>query len=228
MDETAAGEIGDTRAIFVGRLIPVKRLERFFLALIMARRQHSALKGIIAGDGMARPRLEKMATNMCLSPESLTFLGQRNDVPALLRSAHMLVLCSDEEGFPNVLLEAMAARLPVITTPAGDASIVVENGVTGYVVPFNDVEAMARRMVQLARSPELCRQLGEAGRKRVEQHYSCEGLGDRLLAIYNDVAKQSRHPELLRMVRRSAFGGRGFVHETIASEGTTTQIRAEL
>src|SRR5258706_15129835 len=134
----------------------------------MARQEVLDLKGILIGDGPERPRLEALANKLGLLPDGLLFLGRRNDVPALLAQASMLVLSSDHEGFPNVLLEAMAARLPVITTPAGDAGLVVQEGITGYVLPFDDIDAMAERMVRLAKSPDLRHTLGEAGRRRVE------------------------------------------------------------
>lgn len=178
------------KAIFVGRLIPVKRLDRFLYALAKACQQHPALEGIVVGDGPGRKAMEKLATEIGLWPHKVTFLGQRGDVSALLSQSNMLVLCSDHEGFPNVVLEAMAERLPVITTPAGDADIIVQDGVTGYVVPFDDIDGMAERMVHLAKSPSLRRQLGEAGRRRVERSYSFEGLSDRLLSIYRRIAQQ--------------------------------------
>ncbi len=167
------------RVILVGRLFPVKRADRFLQTLVFARRKHPRLEGLIVGDGPERGRLERLALRTGLAAGGVRFLGQRTDVPTLLGQADLLVSCSDREGFPNVVLEAMAARLPVITTPAGDSGIVVQDGVTGYVVPFDDVPAMANRLVDLARSPDLRRRFGEAGRRRVEQHYAAAALGER-------------------------------------------------
>ena len=105
----------------------------------------------------------------------------------------MLVHCSEDEGLPNVVLEAMAARLPVITTPAGDAKIMVEDGHNGYVVPFDDITAMAERLVQLARKPSLKQAMGHVGRQQVERQYSYDRLADRLLSIYHRLLhEQSR------------------------------------
>jgi glycosyltransferase involved in cell wall biosynthesis len=115
----------------------------------------------------------------------------------------MLVVSSDHEGFPNVVLEAMAARLPVVTTPAGDAGVVVRDCVTGYVVPFNDTEAMASRMVQLAKSADLRRRFGAGGREQVEQHYSFENLADRILSIYRDIAAQQGKQKVLSILNGS-------------------------
>jgi glycosyltransferase involved in cell wall biosynthesis len=93
---------------------------------------------------------------------------------------------------PNVILEAMAAKLPIITTPAGDAGIAVEHGTTGYVVPFDDIDTLASYMVTLSSSAELRQKLGDAGRKRVEQFYSYDLLGTRLLDIYKEMENKYR------------------------------------
>jgi glycosyltransferase involved in cell wall biosynthesis len=175
------------------RLDPVKRVDRFLNVLSLARRSLPTLRGIIVGDGPDRSRLETVARDLGLLPDGVQFLGLRHDVPAILRHADVFVLTSEHEGFPNVLLEAMTARLPIVTTPAGDARRVVTDGVTGYVVPFADVGAMAQRVLELMQSPPLRRRLGEAGRLRAEQSFNYAGLADRLLATYRTIAEQQRH-----------------------------------
>ena len=201
----ALAETHQPVALAVGRLAPQKRLDRFLAALARARTSVPALKGVIAGDGPDRAALEQTAAALGLLPNGLAFLERRNDVPGLLKSAQLLVLSSDHEGFPNVILEAMAARLPVITTPAGESSLAVQDGITGYVVPFESVEQMAARMVQLAQSPSLRRQFGEAGRARVEQRYSFDNLADRLVAIYRRVALELNRPGLLQLLPTQAM-----------------------
>jgi glycosyltransferase involved in cell wall biosynthesis len=95
----------------------------------------------------------------------------------------------------------MAAGLPVITTPAGDAGVVVQDGITGYVVPFDDIAGMAARVISLAIEPELALRLGAAGRQRVEQLYSFEGLAGRLLSIYRSIAEQQGNRRLRDVLR---------------------------
>jgi len=190
-------------AVFVARLVGFKRLDRFLRALSIAYQREPSLKGVVVGDGSERHAMEALAAELNLLPNVVTFLGQRSDVPVLLRQADMQVLTSDgDEGFPNAILEAMTASLPVITTPAGDAGFVVQDGLTGYVVPFDDVEGIADRMVRLAKSRDLCRQLGQAGRQRVEQLYSFEGLTDSLLGTYRTIAKRQGYPYILGMLSR--------------------------
>lgn len=171
-------------AILVGRLVGLKRVDRFLRAVGLAASEEPAVRGVVVGDGPERANLEQLAGELGLGPERVRFVGQRQDVPRLLGEADVLVHCSDDEGMPNVVLEAMAARLPVITTPAGDAKFLVQDGANGYVVPFDDTRAMAERLVRLAREPELRSTMGHEGRKRVEREYSFDRLAERLLAIY--------------------------------------------
>jgi len=74
---------------------------------------------------------------------------------------------------------------------------VVEDGISGYVVHFGDVEAMAGRMVRLAESPELRRRFGEAGRRRVEMEHSYDGLADRLITVYEAIAERQGRRDIL-------------------------------
>lgn len=179
-------------AAAVGSLHTCKRFDRFIAALALARRREPALAGVIAGsDFGTKAALQEQANSLGLTQDDLTFCGECDRVPALLARAAFLVLTSDYEGFPNVLLEAMAARLPIITTPAGDAGAVVQHGRTGYVVDWDDIEGMATRMVELAQSPSLRREFGEAGRRRAEQEYNYESLSDRLVAIFQKFARQA-------------------------------------
>ena len=157
-------------------------------ALNIACREAPKLLGIIIGDGPELANLQAFAQQRGLSEENLLFLGRRDDVPAILRRAQIFMLTSDHEGFPNVLLEAMAARLPVITTPAGDFGNIVQDGRTGYVVPFDNIDGLVKYMLRLAESAQLQKKLGQAGRARVEQIYDACGLAENLLSVYKHIA----------------------------------------
>ena len=174
--------------IVVCNLRPKKRVDRFLRALALARREVPGLTGMVVGDGPMRESLETEAGALGLLPGGISFVGHRNDIPALLRKAQIYLMPSELEGFPNVILEAMAASLPVITTPAGDAGRIVVNGITGYVDGFDDIEDIAEHMVSLCRSGEERARFGRAGRRRVEELYSFDVLGERLLAAYKGIA----------------------------------------
>jgi glycosyltransferase involved in cell wall biosynthesis len=184
----------------VGRLIPAKRFDRFITALASARQKTSAISGILIGDGPEMANLQAFARQKGLTNENIIFMGQRDDIPALLRHADIFMLTSDHEGFPNVLLEAMAARLPVITTPAGDANTVVQDGLTGYVVPYDDMVELVECFLRLAHSAQLRYQLGQEGRTRVEQFFAMDGLAEKLLSIYQTIAIQCHSHRLLKAI----------------------------
>jgi glycosyltransferase involved in cell wall biosynthesis len=200
-------EAGQTVVILVGQLIRAKRVDRFLEALTLARRSTPRLRGVVVGDGPERGALEALASRLGLTHDALDFRGMSNDIPSAMAGADMLALTSDHEGFPNVLLEAMAARLPVVTTPAGDAPSVVEDGVTGFVVPFDAVGELADRLVRLAESPALRCELGEAGYRRVMPRYSSVGLAARLFNVYRAAAVQTGRIGLLDRLPRDAGTG---------------------
>jgi glycosyltransferase involved in cell wall biosynthesis len=184
----------------VARHAPEKRLERFVAALARARRQLPSLSGVLIGSGPESGRLQGIACDLGLLPDGLRFLGHQPDVARPLHAADIFLLTSDHEGFPNAILEAMAARLPVITTDAGDAGLIVQHGVTGYVVPNDDISQMAECILRLARSPDLRAALGNAGRRRVEQLYSFNALPDLLLRTYHAVAEGAGRDKLVDLV----------------------------
>lgn len=173
----------DQTIMFVGRMIPVKRIDRALRAFAIAVRQIPNLQFILVGDGPEKANLEQLARELNIQ-QQVHFLGNRSDIPVLLRYAAILVLCSDQEGFPNVILEAMAARLPVVSTPVGDVPQVVIDGETGYITDYDDHEQMAAAFIRLIQQPSLRIAFGQKARKHVEQVYSNQVLGSLLLEIY--------------------------------------------
>jgi glycosyltransferase involved in cell wall biosynthesis len=192
--------------ICVSRLLPSKRLDVFIRALAAARSQCKNVRGVIVGYGPEAVNLRRLAANLGLLPDALKFLGFRLDVAALLQQSSVFVFCSESEGTPNVILEAMAAGLPVVTTPAGDAADVVGSAGAGYVVPFGDVEATAAAVTQLAEAPALRFNLGNAGRDYIARNRASSNLGPRLLKMYAEIARNSSREELLKRVVQCAEG----------------------
>ena len=187
-------------ATFVGRLIASKRLDLFLRALAATREAAVPLRGLVIGDGPELAPGRTLAAELGLAPEDCAFLGQRPDLPELLADADMLVLCSEDEGLPNVVLEAMAAGLPVVSTPAGDAETIVQSEVNGFIVPFGNVSSLAAAMARLASSPRLRVAMGAAGRDLVRRRFSLDDLPARLFAIYRAVAKREGDAGLLALL----------------------------
>jgi glycosyltransferase involved in cell wall biosynthesis len=207
--EPAARSAGPANGLVVlalARLVRPKRLDYFLAAVARARTEEPAIRAVVAGEGIELDALRRAAAALGLLPEGVTFVGRQADVSAVLAAADVLLLTSDHEGFPNAILEAMAAGLPVVTTPAGDASVVVEHGRTGFVTPHGAIDAMAARLIELARSPDLRRQLGNAGRERVAREYAPEGLSRRLLTAYGALARRQGRAGVARRLERILLG----------------------
>jgi glycosyltransferase involved in cell wall biosynthesis len=190
-------------ATALGSLLECKRFDRFLEALAQAKVRVPELLGVIAGkDCGARAQLEAQARKLGLGPQDVLFAGEVGNAPALLARSAFLVLTSDYEGFPNVILEAMAARLPVVSVPAGDAALIVQHGRTGYLAEASDTRGLAECMIKLAQSPELRGRFGEAGRRRVEMEFDYPLLADRLFATIQKFASRQRRHSLCELLER--------------------------
>lgn len=179
----------------VGTFIRPKRFDRFLRVLARARERGARVRGLLVGDGPERAALEAQARELGLTPDGVQFAGRRNDIPAVLRSIDVLMLTSEHEGFPNVILEAMAASRAVISTSAGDADAIIAQGVTGFVVPLDAEDALVDHLCTLAASRDVRDTMGRTGRARVEEHYSVDGLASRLLSLHRTIAAHARHPD---------------------------------
>jgi glycosyltransferase involved in cell wall biosynthesis len=138
---------------------------------------------VIAGDGELREQTERLAIEMGLQ-RSCLFLGRCDSVPQLLQASDICVLSSQAEGFSNSILEYMAAARPVIATNVGGASEAIVEGETGYLVQTGDDAAMADRIISLLRNPQKRQAMGEKGRKRVADRFSCESRLLHTSALY--------------------------------------------
>jgi glycosyltransferase involved in cell wall biosynthesis len=103
-------------------------------------------------------------------------LGFRADIPAVLARLGIFCLTSDSEGTPNAILEAMSAGLPVVATRVGGIPRLVRDGVTGLLIPPGDDHALTDALRTLLRDPERAREMGKAGRARVEAEFGCDAI----------------------------------------------------
>lgn len=145
---------------------------------------------LIAGDGPARPGLERRARELGLQ-DVVLWLGQRDDVATILAGSDLFVLPTLSDQFPTVLLEAMAAGLPVISTSVGGVPEIVSHESTGLLVPAGDVAALAGAIERLVSDAALRRRLGEAGRERVQARFSATQWVNRLYDLYAGVSRRA-------------------------------------
>jgi glycosyltransferase involved in cell wall biosynthesis len=136
-------------------------------------------------EGM-RGKLEKLVEERGIKG-NIHFLGERTDTATLLAAADFCVLSSWEEGFSNVVLEAMAAGLPIVVTKVGGNPEAVTDQETGLVVPPRDPAALGEAILNLAQDPDLRRRLGAAAQQRVRQQFSIESCVESHNRLYEEL-----------------------------------------
>ncbi|MGI5817369.1 MAG: GT4 family glycosyltransferase PelF [Armatimonadota bacterium] len=119
--------------------------------------------------------------------ETVSLLGRRRDVPDLLSAADLFVLSSRQEGFPITILEAMAAGKAVIATDVGGCAEAVVDGETGLIVPPENPRALAEAMLALLADRERTREMGRAGRERVEREFTVDRMVEQHLHVYEQL-----------------------------------------
>jgi glycosyltransferase involved in cell wall biosynthesis len=169
----------------LSRFCPLKGIEYFLEAAAIVAGRFSEARfllvgdrpiqkdGAIVGDVAYRRELESYAARLGLGRRAF-FTGFRLDVPELLSEVTVSVLPSLSEGLSNVLLESMAAGVPIVATRVGGNPEVVEDGVTGLLVPARDPSALAKSICSLLEKPEVAQRFGQSGRQRVQKHFSLE------------------------------------------------------
>jgi glycosyltransferase involved in cell wall biosynthesis len=145
----------------------------------------------LVGDGPRRAEVEATAHTLGLDGR-VDFLGERDDVAAILARSSVFVLASNWEGFPLSTLEAMRAGLPVIASDVGGTAEAITEGVTGYVVRQHDRAGLRDRLTALLRDPLLRARMGAAGRRRYATEFTLAHMLDRTAAIYEEAISQMR------------------------------------
>jgi glycosyltransferase involved in cell wall biosynthesis len=181
--------------VTVGRLVPVKDQATLVRGLARLGNEVPPWRCRIVGDGPEEASLRRLVAETGLT-DRVTLTGPSEDVPGELALADLFVLTSINEGFGRVLLEAMAARLPVVATAVGGIPSVLDGGRVGLLVPAGDPPALAGALTALIASPAERDRLARSGYERVRDHYSLEAMVDGHRDLYErllaDTGKAAR------------------------------------
>jgi len=172
---------------WAGRMAPQKDPAAF---AEVARALHAAepsVRFVLLGDGPLAGGLRRSFRESGMD-HAVRFLGARTDAYRWMRALDVLVMTSIIEGMPNVLIEAMFLGVPPVTTDAGGAGEVVEDGVTGYVVPVGAVRSLAARTLELLRDPLLRQRFARAGRLRAEARFHADRMVRETARLYRELA----------------------------------------
>ncbi len=169
----------------VGRLVPLKGHRFLIEALARISRDFPETGILVVGEGEDEAELKELALRLGLS-DRVVFLGLRRDVPEILCAAEILAMPSSREGLPIVLLEAMAASLPVVVTRVGGIPEVVEEEKTGLFVT-QEPAMIAQALARLLRDPDFARALGRQARSLIEERYDVRKVARRYEELYRRI-----------------------------------------
>lgn len=197
-------EDGRIRIATTGRLIEKKGIEYAIRAVAQLTQTYPNLEFNIIGDGYLRESFEQLIQDLGVT-DSVKLLGwrQQQELIEILDRSHIFVAPSvtaadgNQDAPVNTLKEAMAMGLPVIGTYHGGIPELIEEGVSGYLVPERDADAIALKLQQLIDHPQNWPAMGQAGRRYVEQHYDMNQLNDELVELYQNLI----HPQNPALVR---------------------------
>jgi L-malate glycosyltransferase len=183
----------------IAALVPHKGQRYLIEAAPAVVRAHPDTQVLIFGEGELRATLQRQIHQLGLD-HNVHLVGFRPDILALLKSLDVFVMSSITEGLGTSILDAMAASKPVVATRAGGIPEVVDNDVTGLLVPTHTPAAMADAIVRLLQDAGLRRRMGEAGLARVRERFTVERMVDATLEVYETVAGRRRaagtaHPQ---------------------------------
>jgi glycosyltransferase involved in cell wall biosynthesis len=177
---------GSPTLLTIGRLDRQKGLPDLIEAAALVSARFPAAHFLLVGEGRERSAIERLIGEKGLA-ERVHLAGWRPDVPELLSAGFGVVLSSHWEGMPNVVLEAMAAGLPVVATRVEGTSELVVDDQTGLLVPIESPQALAEAIGRLLADPASAKALGAAGRERVAAHFSWEQMVARYEKLYESL-----------------------------------------
>ena len=167
----------------VGRLVLVKDHVNLLCAFKKVINEVSRVKLLIIGDGELKDYLVKYAHDLKIT-QKVKFLGNRFDVPDLLKTMDVFVISSLSEGFSIALLEAIASGIPVVATNVGGNAEIIEHGVSGLLVPPKDPNEISKMIVSLLKNKEMAKKIGERGQRKVRADFSFEKMKEKYQSVY--------------------------------------------
>ncbi len=173
----------------VGRLVPFKGHRYLLEAMARLRERSPAIHLLIVGEGPERETLEQAVRDLGIAG-AVKFLGHRTDVADLLALMEVFVLPSEAEDFGRVLLEAMVMGRPIVATASGGVPEIVLANKTGLLVPPADPAGLAGAVSTLLGDPDRAQAFGQAGRRRVEEHYHLRQHAELVEAVYAETAQE--------------------------------------
>ena len=182
--------------IYTGRLSPEKGVD-FLLRCFFKVTQSSNFQLIIIAEGPEIKHTIERIDQLALF-DVATVIPRVDEVAPYLKAADLFVLPSQFEGLSNSLLEAMACGLPVISTSVGGSIDVIESGVNGLLVEYNDEDDLSQAISHVLSESDLAFKLGKCARETVKEKHDIDSIADQYLKVYGSIIKMNSNDEVCR------------------------------
>ena len=172
----------------IGRIKPQKGQLHLIRALPLVVSAFPTVELLVVGTGFMQGALEAEAKKLGVGPR-VHFLGERTDIPEILRSLDLYAHPALFEGMPNVVMEAMAASLPVVATDVDGAAELIEHGRTGWLVSAGDSEALSRQIVSILSDPESAERVGRTAARYMQENFSLPAMVEAFFELYSGLVR---------------------------------------
>jgi asparagine synthase (glutamine-hydrolysing) len=200
--------VEDTPVVLgVFRFSQEKRPEVFLEVCVRLLTTYPQLRVLVAGVGSLLDEMRQLVSERGLA-NSIQFLGRRDDVGTLMAIANLLLLTSEREGMPNVVIEAQRMHLPVVATDAGGTREAFLPGESGLLCPVGDIDALETACLQILADPILADRMGEAGYRHAETEFALDLMAQRYIDLINGDADSSSLSRLREAQQASAKANR--------------------
>jgi glycosyltransferase involved in cell wall biosynthesis len=190
----SSNDAGNHQVGMIAEFRPDKDFRTFLMAARNVVKRRSNVSFLTVGDGETLAAMKELAAD---AGDRIQFLGRRKDVEQVIASFSIGVLSTFTEGISNSIMEYMVMAKPVIASDCAGSREIVLEGKTGFLVPPQDAEALADRIVYLLDHPDEARSMGEAGRKHIEKNFSLKTMVDKTISVY-ERAMRSPNPHGVR------------------------------
>jgi len=177
--------------VVAGPLLGEHRTDDAIWNFELVRVLHPNCRLLVVGDGPQRQRLERFARLVC-EPGSVRFLGQRNDLPEILQQAELFWQASESQTTPEVVLQAMAAGLPVVASDIGAHRELIDPNRTGWLAPVGSRADWGRLTDRLLNDTASACQIGAAAAQYAAENFSVERMSDSYAKLYADLLHSKR------------------------------------
>jgi len=173
--------------LFLGNLTAQKRPDRFLQIVKKIQLQIPEIQAWLVGDGPLRTETEEQAKNIGLQ-QNVRFWGYQTQVASFIAASNVLVLCSDTEGMPGVVLEAAYLGVPTVSANVGGIAECLDDGISGYIVTKDAIDLYVEKIIFLIKNEPVCHQLGQAAKKKVN-NFTIDIVAQKYLDFFQQLRK---------------------------------------